>query len=162
MIHEFDGRKYEKASTHQREWGTALIAELNLQGTERVLDLGCGGGTLTAQMADLLLKGQVTGIDVSLGMIEAAQPKARDNLQFALMDINDLRFSEEFDVVFSNATLHWVKDHRRLYENVGQSLRHDGRIRFNFAGDGNCSHFIRVIQDAMAQRTFSSYFAGFE
>ncbi len=47
MPHEFDGKKYENASTHQKEWGAKLIAELGLRGTERVLDLGCGDGVLT-------------------------------------------------------------------------------------------------------------------
>ncbi len=161
MTHEFDGRKYEKASAHQKEWGTTLIAELHLQGTERVLDLGCGDGTLTSRIADLLPRGQVTGIDSSRGMIEAAQPKAKGNLRFILMDINDLNFRAEFDVVFSNATLHWVRDHRRLYENVRRSLRPTGRLRFNFAGDGNCAHFVKVILEAMSQPAFWPHFAGF-
>jgi len=162
MTHECDGRKYEKASAHQKEWGTTLIADLNLQGAKQVLDLGCGDGALTARLADLLPQGQVVGLDVSRGMIEAAQPKASENLRFILMDINDLNFDEESDVVFSNATLHWVKDHRRLYGNVRRLLRPGGRIRFNFAGDGNCSHFIRVIREAMSQPAFSSCFTGFQ
>ncbi len=59
MTHEFDGEKYEKASDHQKEWGTRLIAELNLKGTERVLDLGCGDGSVTTRIADLLADGGV-------------------------------------------------------------------------------------------------------
>ena len=70
--------------------------------------------------------------------------------------------SAEFDVIFSNATLHWVKDHRRLYQRVGRALRDNGRIRFNFAGDGNCSNFFRVIREAMSQESFSLYFADFQ
>lgn len=162
MTHEFDGRRYEKASDHQKEWGTKLIAELDLQRTERVLDLGCGDGTLTAQIAELLPHGEVVGIDASQGMIDAALPKARDNLQFFLMDINDLDFSERFDVVISNATLHWIKDHKRLLENVYRALRAGGRLRFNFAGDGNCSHFFKVIREAMALEEFTTCFAEFE
>jgi len=54
VTHEFDGKKYLKASDHQREWGTRLIAELNLKGFERVLDLSCGDGAITAQIAALL------------------------------------------------------------------------------------------------------------
>ena len=141
MTHEFDGKKYEKASAHQREWGTKLIAELDLQGTERILDLGCGDGALSARIADLVPNGEVTGIDASRGMIEAAPSKVRANLRFLLMDINDLNHVEQFDVVFSNATLHWIKDHQRLLRNVGRALRKGGRLRFNFAGEGNCSHF---------------------
>jgi ubiquinone/menaquinone biosynthesis C-methylase UbiE len=88
MTHEFDGKKYETASAHQREWGTKLIAELDLQGTERILDLGCGDVALSAQIADLVPGGEVVGIDVSLEMIETAQSKAQKNLRFLLMDIN--------------------------------------------------------------------------
>lgn len=161
MTHEFDGRKYERASAHQKEWGAALIDELLLRGTEHILDLGCGDGVLTARLADLVPKGQVVGIDVSSGMIEAAQPKARPNLHFLRMDIKDLRLSGTFDVIFSNATLHWVKEHEPLYGNVCRMLRPGGRIRFNFAGDGNCFHFIGVIREAMLQPAFSSCFAGF-
>ena len=95
MTHEFDGKKYEKASAHQKEWGRKLIAELNLQGTERVLDLGCGDGTLTAQIADLVPAGEVVGIDASRGMIDVARLKARKNLRFLLLDINQLDFCEQ-------------------------------------------------------------------
>ncbi|OPY78545.1 MAG: Trans-aconitate 2-methyltransferase [Syntrophorhabdus sp. PtaU1.Bin058] len=162
MTHEFDGKKYEEASAHQKEWGSALIGELDLQGDERVLDLGCGDGVLTAQIAGLVPNGRVTGIDASQGMIEAALPRTRDNLRFILMDINAIGFHEEFDVVFSNATLHWIKDHRRLLRHVRRSLRDMGRVRFNFAGEGNCLYFFRVIREAMSLEKYSPYFAGFQ
>lgn len=161
MTHEFDGKKYERASTHQKEWGAKLIAELSLQGTERVLDLGCGDGTLTAQLADLVPSGEVIGIDASHGMIDAAQRKSRRNLTFLLMDINDMDFVEQFDVVFSNATLHWVKDHNVLLRNVNRALCVGGRLRFNFAGEGNCSHFYKVIREAMLLEAFADYFSEF-
>jgi len=162
MTYEFDGKGYAKASAHQLEWGARLIAELRLQGDERILDLGCGDGALTARIAEFLPRGQIVGIDASRGMIDAARPKARANLHYVLIDINDLDFSEEFDIVFSNATLHWLKDHRRLYQRVAKALRADGRIRFNFAGDGNCLNFFRVIREAMSQEDFSAYFANFQ
>lgn len=160
-MHEFDGNKYEKASAHQQEWGTKLIAELNLHGTERVIDLGCGSGVLTCQIAEFLPNGEVLGIDASRGMIEAALPKERSNLRFRRMDINDLDFENEFDIVFSNATLHWVKDHRRLLRDVRRALRPGGRIRFNFAGNGNCFNFFAVVRNAMAKEEFASFFVEF-
>lgn len=162
MAHEFDGKKYEQASAHQREWGERLIAELDLRGDEHVLDLGCGDGTLTARIADLLPGGKVIGIDASGGMIDAALRKKRDNLDFLRMDIDDLNFAGQFDLVFSNATLHWVRNHARLLANVRGSLREGGTLRFDFAGDGNCSHFFKVIREAMADETFSTYFTDFE
>jgi trans-aconitate 2-methyltransferase len=162
MTHEFDGEKYKNASAHQKEWGSRLLGELDLKGTERVLDLGCGDGTITAQIAQLVPEGDVVGIDASRGMIEVASQKIRDNLRFVLMDISDLDFYEEFDVVFSNATLHWVKDHSLLLQNVRRGLRKGGILRFNFAGDGNCSHFMDVIREAMAHDNFSRYFGNFQ
>ena len=137
MAHEFDGKKYERASAHQKEWGAKLISELSLNGNERVLDLGCGDGVNTALIAELIPDGEVVGIDASKGMIDAANPKGKANLRFILMDIDEIKFKDEFDVVFSNATLHWVKDHQRLLRNVSKALRTAGCLRFNFAGDGN-------------------------
>jgi trans-aconitate 2-methyltransferase len=162
MTHEFDGNKYEKASAHQKQWGTKLIAELGLRGTERVLDLGCGDGTLTAQIAALLPHGEALGIDASQGMIDVARQKQTGNLRFLLLDINELDFTEEFDVVFSNATLHWIKDHQRMLQNVRQVLRSGGLLRFDFAGEGNCSHFFRVVREAVARLEFAPHFVGYE
>ena len=162
MAHEFDGKKYERASCHQREWGTKLIAELALVGNESVLDLGCGDGTLTREIAELVPNGDVLGIDASQGMIDVALAKEQGNLHFRRLDINALDFEDEFDVVFSNATLHWVKDHQRLLRNVRRALRPAGRLRFNFAGDGNCSHLYSEVKAAMARNEYRSFFAGFE
>jgi trans-aconitate 2-methyltransferase len=162
MTHEFDGKKYEIASTHQKEWGTKLIAELGLTGSEHILDLGCGDGVLTSQIAELVPDGDVLGIDASQGMIDAALPKERYNLHFRKMDINDLDFENKFNLVFSNATLHWVADHQRLLQNSSRALRAGGCIRFQFAGDGNCENFIAVVRKAIALEEFRIYFAGFE
>ena len=154
MAHEFDGQKYAQALTHQKEWGRVLIDELQLQGCESVLDLGCGDGALTARIAELLPQGSVVGIDASRGMIDAAITHSRPNLRFIVMDIRELRLSESFDVTFSNATLHWVHDHQALYERLGHLLHKGGRIRFNFAGDGNCSNFFAVVREAMRHKSF--------
>ena len=162
MTHEFDGKEYEKASAHQKEWGSKLITELELAGHESVLDLGCGNGSLTSQIAELLPKGRVLGIDASQGMIDEALSKEQDHLHFRKLDINEIDFVEEFDVVFSNATLHWVKDHQRLLQNVHRALRPGGRLRFQFAGDGNCANFFAVVREAMGQEEFRTFFADFE
>lgn len=162
MSFEFDGDKYSKASSHQKEWGERLIAELDLDGSERILDLGCGDGALSAHLAAMVPRGEVLGVDASTGMLDVAKRIERPNLRFELLDINALAFDGEFDVVFSNATLHWIKDHKRLLASVQRALRGGGRIRFNFAADGNCSHFFVVIREAMVQDEFAVHFAGFE
>ena len=119
MAYEFDGKKYAQVSAHQKAWGAKLIEELSFTGGEDVLDLGCGDGTHTAAIADLLPQGRVTGIDSSRGMIAAAGPKERENLHFLLLNIDDIDFENEFDVVYSNAALHWVKDQNNYSSRSG-------------------------------------------
>jgi trans-aconitate 2-methyltransferase len=163
--HDFDGASYARASTHQKEWGVRLIAELGLTGSERVLDLGCGDGALSARIAGLVPDGEVVGVDASPGMIAAATADPRPNLRFKLMDIDDidqLGLGGRFDVVYSNAALHWVKDHRRLYRRVDGLLGACGRIRFSFAGAGNCSHFFALVREVMQRDEFAAAFADFQ
>lgn len=163
MVFEFDGEKYRQASPHQKEWGKKLISSLQLAGNERILDLGCGDGTLTAQLAELVPNGSVLGIDASSGMIETACKNYKaENLKFELMDINEIDFESEFDVIFSNATLHWVKDHKKLFANTFKALKPGGYIRFNFAGDGNCSNLYAVLREVMAFEEYSRYFEEFD
>jgi trans-aconitate 2-methyltransferase len=162
LTQEFDGKQYKKASIHQQEWGTKLISELDLKGAEHVLDLGCGEGTVTSRIAEHVPEGQVLGIDASQGMIDAALLKERSNLHFRRLDICDLDFESQFDVVFSNAALHWVKGHKRLLQSVQRALRPGGRLRFQFAGDGNCMSFFAVVSEAMANEKFKPLFGDFE
>lgn len=162
MTHEFDGKKYAAASGHQKEWGEKLLAGLQLRGNEKILDLGCGDGAITRKLASLVPQGEVLGIDASRGMLAVAGQKHARNLHFLLLDINNLNFTAEFDLVFSNATLHWVHDHGRLLANVAAALRPGGTARFNFAGRGNCSYFFRVVRKAIANPSFASCFQNFE
>lgn len=162
MATDFDGRRYRETSTHQKEWGAGLIDELNLKGNERILDVGCGDGILTASLADGVPFGSVLGIDASPGMIDTARTQERPNLSFQLLDVLDANFCSEFDVVFSNATLHWVKDHEMLLSILYRALKESGLLRVNFAGEGNCSTLNRVVQDIMASDEYRQAFAGFE
>ncbi len=161
MGYEFDGKKYEKASAHQKEWGLKLIQEMSFSGAEHILDMGCGDGALSAQLAQLVPRGQVLGIDASQGMLETARKHRAENLRFELKDINCLEYENEFDFIFSNATLHWIKDHEALLEKVFRSLKNGGVLRFNFGGDGNCLHFFNVIREAMSQPLFDQYFSNY-
>jgi len=157
----FDGEKYRHASAHQQEWGARLIAELELRGTENILDLGCGDGVLTAQLASLVPQGHVTGIDSSQSMLNAARRHVRPNLAFELLDISEVAYEARFDLIFSNATLHWVRDHRNLLGRVFAALRRGGILRWSFAGDGNCPTFNRTVREVMAEGGYADDFLGF-
>lgn len=159
---EFNGEKYKKASKHQKEWGNSLIAELPLNGSEEILDLGCGDGGLTEQLAQLVPNGKVLGIDASAGMIATAKNRIWSNLMFVQMDINMIDFQNMFDIIFSNATLHWIKDHKRLLQNAFVALKENGVLLWDFAGDGNCSTFFEVIREIMQIEKYKQYFKDFE
>jgi len=99
----------------QQKWARELIVKLDLKGNEAILDIGCGDGKITAEIAERLPDGYITGVDKSRDMIETAResfPKKKyNNLDFKKCDAEKLEFTEEFDIVFSNATLHWIKEH---------------------------------------------------
>ncbi len=158
----FDGERYKKASKHQKEWGDRMIAGLDLNGDEHILDMGCGDGTLTEKLAKLVPRGRVLGIDSSASMIRTAKKLEKGNLEFQLMNIEHIDFKEEFDLVFSNATLHWIKGHRTMLRKVFDSLKKGGFIRFNFGSKGNCSNFNEVAQEVISNEPFKKYFRGFE
>lgn len=161
-VFEFDGYKYKNASSHQKEWGNKIISELYLKGNERILDLGCGDGILTKRLSELVPKGYVVGIDSSQGMIDTAKELKSSNLSFRLLNINDIDFIEEFDIIFSNATLHWILNHKKLLLNIYKALERNGIVRFNFAGDGNCSNFFAVINDVIQLDEFKDCFTDFQ
>ena len=163
MAFEFDGEKYKRASGQQKAWGKGLISELELAGYESILDLGCGDGALTTELAEHVPDGFVLGIDASENMIATARKNhAGVNLRFERQDINTMGFGPEFDVIFSNAALHWIKNHNTLLRNVFNCLRNGGIARFQFAADGNCSNLLRIIREVMFESPYIDAFREFD
>lgn len=158
---EFDGEKYRLASGHQQEWGLQMLSELRLTGSEHILDLGCGDGRLTERLSRLVPEGSVLGIDASAGMIFSARVYARSNLEFRQMDIRDLDFQGQFDVIYSNAALHWVTDHRHLLRQSRLALRDGGYLLWNFDGAGNCRFFLETVRSLMQEEPYRALFDGF-
>lgn len=158
---EFDGEKYKKSSNHQKEWGDKIINELNIKENFKILDLGCGDGRVTKELWNIAKEGKIIGIDSSKGMIKTAKSMEEENLQFINMDINNITLNEKFDLIFSNAALHWVKNHFDLLNCCSNLLTENGVIKFNFAGDGNCMNFYSVIKEVMKKDEYKIYFKDF-
>jgi len=164
-MHKWDARDYQKSSEAQLRLGRELIAKLGLKGSERVLDIGCGDGKVTAEIAALLPQGSATGIDSSQEMIGLAcrtfTPGEFPNLRFIHMDACELNFRQEYDIVFSNAVLHWVSDHRSVLKGIYVGLKSPGRLLLQMGGRGNVADMIKVVQDVTAKPEWSPYFKGF-
>lgn len=161
MAHEFDGAGYAAASAPQKAWGRDLVAGLTLHGDENVLDLGCGDGVLSALIAARLPRGRVMGLDASRGMLDQARLLAGPNLEFRREDITRIEFQGEFDLVFSNSTLHWVGAHGPLLGRIHRALVPGGLLTANFAAQGNIAHATGALEKTMARPEFRPLFSGF-
>ncbi len=129
--------------------GQAALDLLDPKPGEHILDVGCGDGTLTLKIKEA--GAEVVGIDNSLSMIAAARAKGLDA---RLMDAADLRFSEAFDAVFSNATLHWVLDKERAARAIWFALKAGGRFAGEMGGAGNLERLREALDDVLVARGF--------
>jgi trans-aconitate methyltransferase len=115
---------------------------------EKILDVGCGTGHLTAQIAEA--GAEVLGVDRSAEMIRQAKEKYPD-LHFEVMDATQIVVPESFDAVFSNATLHWIKEPERVITGIAKALRPSGRFVAEFGGKGNTTGFLEAVQNSWAK-----------
>ncbi|MDD1718427.1 MAG: methyltransferase domain-containing protein [Methanoregulaceae archaeon] len=142
------------------------MEKLNLNGDERVLDLGCGDGRITAEIAARLSRGSVVGIDSSPEMIRFARthfpPEENPNLAFEMHDFRDLPVPGEFDIAFSNAALHWSGDQPAVLRGVRRNLVPGGRLLFQMGGKGNASRLVdQVLPDIVRRPRWSQFLYGF-
>jgi trans-aconitate 2-methyltransferase len=156
---------YAKHSSTQYEWAKELIPKLRLSGNEALLDIGCGNGKITAQLALSLSGGCVVGIDNSEGMVDLARRNfpqtAYPNLHFQRMNAQSLDFQEQFDRVFSNAALHWVIDQRPVLKGVYRSLKTGGSLLFQMGGKGNAHEILGIIDELLLEGHWRHFFQGF-
>ena len=153
---------YAQHSSVQQVWARELIAKLHLRGDERVLDVGCGDGKVTAEIAAAVPRGQVVGVDNSADMVGyASTTHQKSNLRFQVADASELPFSGEFDVIFSNACLHWIYDHRPVLAGIRRALAPGGRALLQMGGKGNAAEAMKVVNEMMASSRWSGYFRSF-
>jgi ubiquinone/menaquinone biosynthesis C-methylase UbiE len=129
-IPTLSGAAYNQYATFQYAVARAQAETLQLKGTERILDLGCGDGAVTAYLATQVPAGSIIGIDLAPTMIEFAKstyaPKL-SNLSFDVQDIDRLTYQNEFDVVTSFFALQQVPDLNKALANVYRALKPGGR-----------------------------------
>ncbi len=161
----WDAKDYAKNSQNQFQWAKELIPKLKLVGNEALLDIGCGDGKITVEVAKNLPEGKAVGIDSSSQMIKLAQEnfpsQEYPNLKFQVMDARALTFQEEFDGVFSNAALHWILDQKAVLRGVQRYLKPRGRLLFQMGGKGNAKDILTILDDLLALEMWQRFFEGF-
>jgi SAM-dependent methyltransferase len=143
----WDPARYAREAAFVAELGVPLLEWLRPRPGERILDLGCGEGALTAKLARS--GAMVVGVDSSPEQVAAARARGLDAREG---DAANLAFADEFDAVFSNAALHWVRDQDAVARSVGRVLRPGGRFVVEMGGEGNIAAIIAALRAALARR----------
>jgi trans-aconitate methyltransferase len=162
---KWNAADYAANSKVQQTWARELISKLNLRGDEKILDVGCGDGKITAEIAKVVPRGFVVGVDASAEMIEFAQKTFRakkfQNLKFQICDARKIaakKFAKKFHVVFSNAALHWVDDHQKFLRGAGSILRTGGRLIISCGGKGNAQDVFVALRPEMRLKRWRNSF----
>jgi trans-aconitate methyltransferase len=146
---------YDRHARFVSDLAGEILAWLDPKPGERILDLGCGDGVLSAKLRDLGCK--VTGVDSGSDMIEAARALGLDA---RLQDGHELSFNGEFDAVFSNAALHWMVRPRLVIEGVWRALKFQGRFVAEFGGHGNVAAIVTAMRAVAFRRGGDAELAG--
>ncbi|MBU7584112.1 MAG: methyltransferase domain-containing protein [Nostoc sp. TH1S01] len=140
--HHWNALLYEDKHAFVWQYGEDLLQWLNSKPGELILDLGCGTGQLSAKIAES--GAEVIGIDSAATMIEKARQNY-PNLRFEVADARNLQIDKLFDAVFSNATLHWIKEADAAIASIYQALKPGGRFVAEFGGKGNVESIVQAL-----------------
>jgi len=146
---KWDAADYAKVGAFVAELGGAALDLLDPQPGERILDVGCGEGTLTRKIVER--GATVLGVDNSPEMIAAARAAGIDAL---LLPAENMTFSSEFDAAFSNATLHWVLEKEQAARAIYRALKPGGRFAGEMGGEGNLKKLRQALDEEMIIRGY--------
>lgn len=164
-VADWSGRDYSRVSSLQRTVAAETLAELVVDGSEWVLDVGCGDGFLTREIADRLPRGSIIGVDASPRMVAAARqagPPGPAGPVFVCGDARRLPFVSSFDMVVSFNALHWVPQLGEALTAIAEALRPGGRALIQMVCDSARPSIESTAMQVARSPRWASYFAGFE
>lgn len=153
----WDGALYAANTGHHRRYDGRFLATLPLRADDRVLDLGCGAGDLTATVAGLVPEGHVVGVEPQPSLLEQARARAGANQSFVEARAQQLAAAlpddGTFDVVFSQSVLHWVPwaDHPEILRQCRRLLRRGGALRVECGGGDNVREIVAFLDGIAAE-----------
>ena len=162
---EWNAAEYERISALQAAMAEEALSMLNLRGTESVLDIGCGQGKITREIAARVPAGRVIGIDASEKMIASARDSAAEspqtNLEFAVADARHLDFHHEFDLIVSFNALHWIPEQALALDSIRAAIKPAGLAQLRLVPDGERKSIESVIEQTRLSPQWAQYFTGF-
>jgi trans-aconitate 2-methyltransferase len=163
---EWNAGDYYRQSGLQQVMAEEALGLLTLEGTETILDVGCGDGKITAEIAARLPRGTVLGVDSSHEMVAFASshfgPLGHANLRFEVADVRCLPYRSAFDLVVSFNVLHWVPAQDVALRSIAAALKPTGKAMLRFVPAGARKSIEDVIEDVRQSATWRSYFRGFQ
>lgn len=146
-MQSWDPERYARNARFVSDLGAPVLELLAPRTGERVLDLGCGDGALTEKL--VALGCEVVGVDSSAEQVRGARERGLDA---RVMSGEALTFEGEFDAVFSNAAMHWMRDHDAVLAGVRRALRPGGRFVAELGGHGCVATIVAALEEALARR----------
>lgn len=137
----WNANKYNEHADFVSVLGMPVVELLNPKENEKILDLGSGDGTLAVEIEKY--GADVIAVDLSEDMVAKSKAKG---LESHVMSATELPYNNEFDAVFSNAVLHWIKDAELTIKKIHTSLKNEGRLVAEFGGHGNIKHLTEAMQ----------------
>jgi len=160
---QWDPGLYQDSSSLQFQLGMMAIDKLNPRDPERMLDIGCGNGLVTIELAKRIPSGHVTGIEASAEMfVKAVQNSAGmgiQNVRFLNMNAMDITFNHEFDAVFSNSAIHWIHDLEKMYSLIFNAVKPGGRIMIQ-TGLREVNKLVETVIVILQSDRYRPYLAG--
>ena len=145
-----------------------VLSLLDLEGSEqvpgyRILDVGCGNGKTTAEIAARVPRGAVVGVDASAEMIAFATAHAalHPNLQFAVADARHLPYHQEFDLLVSFNALHWIPEQGLALQSLRSAVKEDGCAQLRLVPKGERKSLEDVIEETRLSSRWIGYFKSF-
>ena len=162
---EWNASGYNHVSALQKWLADQSLAGLDLAGSERVLDLGCGDGKITAEIAARVPRGAVVGVDASRDMIAFASchfgPTVRPNLRFEVADARLLPFKNEFNRIVSFNALHWIPEQDKALRSIRSAMTPDGQALLRLVPKGERKSLENVIEETRQSARWIAYFREF-
>jgi trans-aconitate 2-methyltransferase len=162
---EWDAADYARISGLQQVMAEEALALLDLNGSERILDVGCGNGKITAEIAARDPQGSVLGVDPSHEMIAFASsnylPGIRPNLRFATGDARQLPYRNEFNLVVSFNALHWIPQQDEALRSICSALKSGSRAQLRLVPKGQRKSLENMLEETRTSERWARYYQDF-